>query len=154
IPSETEEVWSDLYRLSFSVLVARPECSPGLRREPQRLDHWIANGAMLQIDAASIIGLHGREGQHFAMRCIRAYEDSVVVSSNARDASARRPSLGRAREKLRETVGSSRAHTLLSETPAMIIGATEAEIEKMQITWRPSIPFLRLFKTKKPLVDA
>src|SRR5215813_7921495 len=55
IPSETEEVWSDLYRLSFSVLVARPECSPDLRREPQRLDHWIANGAMLQIDAASII---------------------------------------------------------------------------------------------------
>jgi protein-tyrosine phosphatase len=108
-PPETEEVWAAVRQQGFAIVVARPECSPALRRTPERLERWVASGIKLQLDAASLVGAYGREVQSFAMHYAREYQGRVVVASNARNGHERRVSLAAARE------------VLLSETPAAII---------------------------------
>lgn len=99
-PAEAEETWNGLIGKGFNAIVSRPECSPALRHDPARLRRWVANGIMLQIDAASVIGAHGREVQRFAVECVQEFQASVIVASNKRDASLRRPSLRAARQEL------------------------------------------------------
>ena len=124
-PAEAEEVWSELSRCGVSVVLTHPECSLDLRRNEARLERWFANGVILQIDAASITGSHGREVQRFATQWLRKYEGRVVVASNAHDASPRRPSLSSAREELVKRVGARQTRALVSEMPAAIINHIE-----------------------------
>lgn len=120
-PEETDEVWDAVKRMGFAVIVARPECSPVLRRSSQRLGQWVEGGIKLQLDAASITGAYGREVQQFALQCVRAYQGHVVVASSARDGQTRRASLALAREALVRKFGAHCARQLLSETPEAII---------------------------------
>jgi protein-tyrosine phosphatase len=120
-PEETEEVWDAVKQMGFAVVVARPECSPALRRSSERLGQWVAGGVKLQLDAASITGAHGREVQQFAMQCVRAYRGRVVVASSACDGRTRRASLALAREVLVKKYGVRCAQLLLSETPGAIL---------------------------------
>jgi len=130
-PTETEEVWDALARRGYSVVVARPECSHAIRRDPARLERWvIAHGTMLQIDAASIIGAYGRDVQRFAVLCVRKYKGHVVVASNARNASSYCKFFGGAREELVKTFGHSYAQALTSETPARIVGDMEPRLNE------------------------
>lgn len=151
-PPETEEVWGELLERGFSVLVARPECSPDLRRNPARLGQWVASGVMLQIDAASITGAHGREAQRFAEQCMRKYEDGVVIASNA---GPRRQSLSRARAEVVKKIDGRRARMLVSETPAKIINMTEAKLGGVigSPRQRPFATYLRSFKPWKTRAD-
>lgn len=121
-PAGAEEVWGELARMGFGVVVARPECSPALRRDPGRLDRWVAGGLVVQLDAAGVAGAYGREVRRFAWRCLRRYgAGGVVLASNARDASARRPSLRRAAEEAARRLGTRRALALVRHTPARLV---------------------------------
>lgn len=126
-PPETEEVWNGLTNKGFNAVVSRPECSPALRVDPARLGRWVANGCMLQIDAASVTGAHGREVQRFALQCMQEFEGSVVVASNKCAASERWPSLRAVRHELIKKVGSRRTRMLMDETPAAILKAAGAK---------------------------
>lgn len=152
-PPETEGVWDELLKRGFSVLVARPECSPDLRRNPARLGRWVASGVMLQIDAASITGAHGRAAQRFAVQCMRKYEGCVVIASNA---GPRRQSLGRARAEIAKKIDGRRARMLVSETPAKIINVTEAKLGGVigSPRQRPFATVLRSFQPWKTRTDA
>jgi len=125
IPSEVETVWSELARRGLSVIITRPECNPSLRQQQGRLDDWVAGGAMVQIDAASVTGVHGRTVQRFSMRCVEQYENRVVLSSNARSARDSRHLLSRAREALGKKVGVRRARKVVYESPAEILKNAE-----------------------------
>lgn len=123
-PEETEAVWDAVRQIGYCVIVARPECSPVLRHNSQRLGQWVASGVKLQLDAASVTGAHGREVQNFAFACVRTYQDSgVVVASSARDGQMRRTSLALAREALVKRFGARVARQLLTETPQAIINS-------------------------------
>ena len=122
VPEDAEDVWSKVAGKGFSILLARAECSPALRRDLKRLARWLESGLMLQLDAASITGMHGHEIQHFALQCVKKYEGSVVVASGAGDArGARNSSLALAREQLLKKNPSRRVRRLLYETPSMMI---------------------------------
>lgn len=117
VPVEAEEVWSKVSGQGFSILLARAECNPALRHNPARIERWIESGIMLQLDAASITGLHGYEIQHFALQCVKKYEGSIVIASRAGSTSARHSSLASAREQLLKKNDSRRVRRLMSETP-------------------------------------
>jgi protein-tyrosine phosphatase len=120
-PPEAEEVWRSVAELGFNVILARPECSPALRRDPARLDGWVRRGVMLQLDAASVTGAHGRVSQHFALLWAQRYVGRVAVASNARAGQSRPSFLGLARQELARRFGPACAQTLLSDTPAAVI---------------------------------
>lgn len=121
---KTDGIWDQLSRLGFSVLLARPECNLALRRDPAILYNWVNRGVILQIDAASIIGIHGRDIQCFARQCVQKYGHSVVVSCNARTSNMRWNCLERVRESLAKSFGAHRAWMLLHETPELILSST------------------------------
>ncbi len=155
-PVETEEVWEQLSRQGFSAVVAGPECSPYLRRNPGRVENWLDTGIRLQLNAASITGAHGREAQRFAMHCVKEYPSHVVVASNARDGSPHRSSLALARETISRQFGKRHAHSLLHDNPA---GILETSIASAATAGRrkprgPSSLLQQLFKFKKAATDA
>jgi protein-tyrosine phosphatase len=138
VPEEVERVWVELERLGYGVVVARPECSPVLRREHRRLVGWIERGATAQVDAASLAGAHGREAQRFAWLLVETYcaKGRVAVASNARDATPRRPSLGAAAEELARKLGRKGARLLTEEVPARVLGlADDAARQEAARSW-------------------
>lgn len=120
-PDETEEVWEQLRLMGFRVVLAGAECSPALRRNPERLEQWLASGLKLQLNAASITGRHGRQAQSFAFHCAREYRSQTVVASNARACDSHSPSLGLARELLTRQLGRRWTHALFEELPSAIL---------------------------------
>jgi protein-tyrosine phosphatase len=109
-PASAEGVWEELGRQGFAVVLARPECSPALRRDAARLDRWSESGVLMQLDASSVTGAYGREVQRFAWRCVERYgAGRVLLASNARAAGSRRPSLREAFEAASKRVGRARA---------------------------------------------
>lgn len=121
IPAQAEDVWKSLARAGFSVLLAHPECNTVLRRDPDRLANWVAEGLMIQVDAASVLGSHGREVQRFARETLRRQKGHAVVASNARWGASQKYSLGGAREELSGKMGARAASGFTRETPAALI---------------------------------
>lgn len=152
-PAETEEVWDAVRQQGFAIVVARPECSPALRRAPERLDQWVACGVHLQLDAASLTGAYGREVQSFALHCAREYEGRAVVASNARERCARRVSLESARAALLKKNGARCAQLLLTETPAAIINSEAVGPHSDQAGTQSSTLFSRLLRPQKTLLN-
>jgi tyrosine-protein phosphatase YwqE len=122
VPLEAEEVWSKISARGFSILLSRPECSLALRRDSLRLERWIKSGVKLQLDAASITGMHGQEIQHFALQCLKKYEGHVILASGTGGECARPASLASAREELLKKNQSHKVRRLLQETPEAMIG--------------------------------
>lgn len=123
VPADADEVWAALARLGYAVIVAHPECSAALRRNPSLLSAWAAQGVKFQLDAASVAGMYGREVRKFAVECLRRFEGKAVVASNAH---AAQPSLlGKARAELIRELGEHRAMKLFREIPAVIIDSAE-----------------------------
>lgn len=121
-PAEAEEVWDALIGRGYCPVVTRPECSFDLRRSPSRLAQWVARGVILQLDAPSITGAHGREVQRFAAQILEQYKDRIVVASGTRAHMIRRASLGAARRELTKRFGAQRVRKLFNLTPGAIIG--------------------------------
>jgi protein-tyrosine phosphatase len=152
---EAEEVWQRVFRQGFSILLARAECSPALRRDPKRLERWIASGIMLQLDAASLTGMHGHEIQHFALQCVKKYEGSIVIASGVGSANARPSSLASAREQLLKKNDSRRVRRLMTETPAaMLDDYQNPSGNNASRSFRPTlISRLRSLRSHKVLPD-
>ena len=158
-PPETEAVWRDVAQCGFSTLLARPECSPALRGNQARLQRWIdTDGVMLQIDAASITGAHGREVQRFALQCIQEYPESVIIASGVRRAGALGSSLSDAHKEITKRTGPRRASLLVSETPSMIVRNADNEQPRSSSESRPSrtalISLLHSARPKKTFSNA
>jgi protein-tyrosine phosphatase len=122
IPAEVEDAWKSIRRGGFSVVLAHPECNTALRRNPARLARWVAEGLTLQVDAASVLGTHGREVQRFALECLRKYEGHAVVASNVCWSAGQRHSLSKALQELSGKIGARQARGFMKETPAALIG--------------------------------
>lgn len=122
IPAGVEGVWKSIAGAGFSVVLAQPECNTVLRRDPSRLARWVSEGLSLQVDAASVLGAHGRDVQRFALECLRKYRGLAVVASNARCGGGRKHSLSNAQEELSSKIGLRQARSFMRETPAALIG--------------------------------
>jgi protein-tyrosine phosphatase len=136
VPEETEAVCKALAARGFGVVLSGPECNSELRRDPLRLSRWVADGVLLQLNAASITGAYGRDVRRFAEQCVREFASRVVVASSARNEYDRRASLRRAGEEIGKRFGHARARSLVSKTPSEIIGTTEtARPNRRRLGW-------------------
>lgn len=142
--SDTERTWERVNALGYFMLLARPECSLEFRRHPAHLEQWMARRVMIQIDAASITGAHGREVRRFALECVRKYKGQVAVASNASVETPHRFLLSAARDELARRFGSRLASLLTDEAPAAILNG---ELMPGRITF--SRRFLSLFRSKR-----
>lgn len=128
MPVGVEKVWDALSQRGFSVVLASPECSPVLRRNWAALEAWSFFGVKFQVDAASVTGAYGRGVQKFALDCLRRYEGSAVVASNA--CSANSPTLSQACDELTTRMGLRRAQLFVSGTPSAILGEDNQPVRR------------------------
>ena len=145
IPPGAEHIWSALSKRGYVVIVSQPECRPALRRQPERIRSWISGGMKLQINAASVIGRHGREVKRAALEYLETYDDNVLVASNAHAGNGDVAYLKEAGEELCRTLGDLRAKKCLSELPAAIVGEPKPTNSKGARETARQFSFLRAF---------
>jgi protein-tyrosine phosphatase len=83
---------ADLQRRGFGVLLAHPERSPGLMREPARLAALVERGALAQVTTGSLTGGFGEPVRRVAEEMVRRGLVHVLAS-DAHDAVHRPPDL-------------------------------------------------------------
>lgn len=146
VPAEADVVWDALRLQGYTAIVAHPECSPAVRRNPGLLSEWAERGVKFQLEAASLVGTYGREVRKFAFECLRKFEGKTVIASNAHPA---QPNLlGKACSELVRELGERHAMKHFREIPVIIIGDAEAD-RKRKTT--PAGGLNALFRILRPL---
>jgi protein-tyrosine phosphatase len=152
ISAGVEEVWKSIALAGFSILLAHPECNAVLHRDPSRLKRWVSDGLMLQIDAASVLGTHGREVQRFGLECLRSYQGHAVVASNAHLRDKPQHSLAHVYRELSGKIGARQASGFTKETPCALIGDGVRRDNLRGIPSRSLASMLRSFGPIKALM--
>jgi len=85
-----EPLVEELHDRGHRVLLAHPERSAAIQRDPDRLARLVESGALAQVTAGSLTGAFGEPVRRFAHRLVR---DGLVqvAASDTHDASARPP---------------------------------------------------------------
>lgn len=124
-----ELIVTDLKRRDHRVMLAHPERSEALRRDPALLGSLVRGGALTSITAGSLVGQFGDPVRRFALELVR---ESLVhnVASDAHDAIGRPPTIAAAIE--RAGLGPLRAW-LTEEIPAAILSGEQ------QVPRRPHV---------------
>jgi protein-tyrosine phosphatase len=123
---DLDPVVAHLQRRGFGVLLAHPERSPAIQRDPARLARLVSAGALAQVTASSFSGAFGQTVRRFSLELLR--ERLIhVVASDAHDAEHRdpalRPGLEAAARELPELDGE--LAWLVHAVPAAIVAGAE-----------------------------
>jgi protein-tyrosine phosphatase len=112
-------------------IMAHPERNYDILSEPEQLLQWIHQGALLQMNAGSIIGQFGKKCQRFSERLLKA-QAVHIVASDAHDSNNRNYAIfQRAFERVRNLYGSDYAYLLFEKNPRNILDGTE--VSRLQI---------------------
>jgi protein-tyrosine phosphatase len=97
-------VVAGLLRRRTQVLLAHPERSPSIQRDPDLLGRLVSSGAMAQVTAGSLAGDFGDAARRSAFALVEA-GFVHVLASDAHDHRHRPPGMGPGVEALRERYG-------------------------------------------------
>jgi protein-tyrosine phosphatase len=120
IPPGVERLFFDLLTAGVRPILAHPERNAMVRRRPEQLRRFVESGCVVQVDAPSLVGDHGREAQRVAAEWIAAGWVHVVAS-DAHGLRTRPPKLRRAWESIARTCGEAVARTVFVENPKAIV---------------------------------
>ncbi|WP_068776160.1 tyrosine-protein phosphatase [Paenibacillus sp. FJAT-26967] len=95
VPAGFGELLHELGVCGIVPILAHPERSSEIQREPERLREWIEGGLLLQVTAGAVTGAFGRRMQAFALRLCRT-NAAHFLASDAHDVSARKWQLAEA----------------------------------------------------------
>jgi len=141
----TDTTLDGILSQGITPILTHPERSPSILQDPTRLEQRVERGCLVQITAASILGLYGAETQQLANWLLR--EDLVhFVASAAHGARSRRPLLQRALARATETIGVERANRLFCRHPALVVEG--ADVQPFRVR-RKVMPFTQWFRRRK-----
>lgn len=114
------ELTLELIRRDYVPIVAHPEVTPFLWREPDLIDRLVDAGALLQVTAMSVTGDFGRAVRD---RTWSLLEEELVhfVASDAHRPDWRPPGLARAHALLSERLGLAVAQRLTVSNPLAVV---------------------------------
>ncbi|MDH3225786.1 MAG: hypothetical protein OEM67_01685 [Thermoleophilia bacterium] len=115
-PTDLTGILDDLMIRGFRAVLAHPERSPSVQRQPDRLRQAVGLGALLQVTASSFLGDHRPEAKR-AAEALARLGWMHLLASDAHSATWRPPDLGD---------GVSAAASALGTTPAEINWMVEA----------------------------
>jgi protein-tyrosine phosphatase len=128
LPSRLDEMLFELQMRGLVPILAHPERSASLQREPQQLRALVEGGLLIQITAASLEGRRGRAAERVVRFLLR--ENLVhVIASDAHSPGDGGPRLARAQALAAEVIGAGRAQALVAANPAAILADQELEVE-------------------------
>ena len=117
-----ESAVEDLLARGHQVLLAHPERSPAIQREPDRLARMIDAGALAQVTAGALGGEYGQSVRQVALHLAR-WDLVHCIASDAHDATRRRPELLRGLGSAARSVPGldERTEWLTQDVPAAIL---------------------------------
>jgi protein-tyrosine phosphatase len=116
VPRYTAELIYQIQINKLIPIIAHSERCIKLVKDPQLLDELIGNGCLMQVDAASIVGLNSRKIKRFAKKLITS--DKVdFVASDAHNAKDYSDTYMKAYQKTIKWVGQTEADKLFTESP-------------------------------------
>ena len=111
----------ELARAGIRPLIAHIERCMVTQDDPEgTAELLIKNGALLQVNAGSILGWEGRRQKKTAAALIKA-GSVFAVASDCHDMEGRRPNLEEAEKLLEKKYGRDAAHALLYENPLKLL---------------------------------
>jgi protein-tyrosine phosphatase len=122
-PEGYEEVFPALLRDGYVPIITHPECSRALRREASILARLIKLGALVQMDALSILGGYGAEVERFA-RWLLEQGQVHFLATRAGQAARSGVSLKAACERASRIIGRKAACRLVEDNPHAVLGNT------------------------------
>jgi protein-tyrosine phosphatase len=119
IPLGSERFVGRLLDKNILPVLAHPERNRAVMEDPSRLEGFVEMGCMLQLTAASVVGLFGPKA-HTTARTLLEAGWVHAVASDAHNLGGRKPRMSAAREWLTKTYGQAVARQLLVMGPAAI----------------------------------
>ncbi len=154
IPEFAAQRFFDMMMDNKVPIIAHPERNMGILKNPDSAADLVRRGALLQLNAGSLLGVFGQTVKAVAMQLIEA--DMVhIVSSDAHDLNSRPLKLRQAYEFVKETWGVKPAELFFRENPRRVLKGEDVEIAepkpvspigKLSLRQRMSL-FLRKIKT-------
>jgi protein-tyrosine phosphatase len=121
LPPDFEDRVQALSARGFRALLAHPERSPTLQRDPERIAGLIAHGVLVQLTARSLVPSTPQSAAHVLSAALVAQGLAHVLASDAHAASGPAPpDLARGVAAASAIVG-PRAHWMASDAPAAIV---------------------------------
>lgn len=120
VPVGVRQVLFAVQLQGVTPVLAHPERSFPIQRVPSSIEPFVRAGALVQINAESVVGRGGRDAERTAARLL---ERGLVhvVASDAHDAVERPCLLGAARDRLIRLVGAEEAYRLVRDRPLRIL---------------------------------
>ena len=125
MPPYTKQVLFELLLQGITPILSGVESNRELRAEPRWLYDLVRRGALVQLDAATLIREEGATRRWVGLLLTHGLVH--LVGSNAHDPHRRPPRLRQAYGRLREWVGEARARELL-EGPQAVWEGRELEV--------------------------
>jgi protein-tyrosine phosphatase len=114
------EVLDQLRAAGWRLIIAHPECSRVVRRDRTLLNRLVAEGALIQLDASSILGGYGREVEKFGLDLLeRNQVHFIATRTNHRSRS--QVQLKEACARAARLVGRPAAQALVHDNPLEIL---------------------------------
>jgi protein-tyrosine phosphatase len=132
VPDGITEMIAALAARGRRPLIAHPERNRELQSDPTPIADWVERGAIVQVNASSLLGIHGEEARD-AAEVLLGSGAAHVLASDAHDLKRRPFCLQRGRERAAEIVGAAEASRLAVERPWKV-----ARGEPVQVA-RPSL---------------
>lgn len=116
-----EEWTRKLLRNGYIPIIAHAERYECIFRQPKRIDDLIRFGAMIQMNADSVIGKVGFRMKYFCLKVLKDCYESIIIASDAHDLKVRMNRLGKSYDYISRKLGSNVAEIVLERNPGRIL---------------------------------
>ena len=132
----TDEIFARLRDAGMIPIITHPERNGLLRQRREQIDHWVAEGARVQVTAQSLTGAFGRRAQDFSRELLDA-RLVHVIASDGHDCERRPPVMDEARAWLLKHYGELLAEALCVTNPG---AALSGESMRLPESGESSVP--------------
>lgn len=120
IPPNLGRFFWTLRTRGVNTVLAHPERNYFLMKNPSVLLEWVREGVMVQITAASLMGLFGQGIRDFSLRLLR-HRMVHFVATDSHSSCQRAPGLSEAHEIAQTVVGLEETYRIFHEYPAQVL---------------------------------
>ncbi len=119
--SQIRDAVNDIIAQGFIPIIAHIERFDALRKDISNVYTLKDMGAMLQVNAGTVLGKKGFRAKHFTFKLLKDETVDIIATDAHRDEGGRAPNLGAAYEYLSKKCTAAYVRKLFRENPEMII---------------------------------
>ncbi|MGM8366178.1 tyrosine-protein phosphatase [Virgibacillus sp. W0181] len=119
VPHYAKQMLFDIQVAGLTPIIVHPERNKELLAQPEKLYHFVRNGALTQVTAASVIGKFGKHAQKLSHQLIEA-NLTHFIASDAHNTTSRTFHLNEAYQEVKDLYGLDTYYMLLENSHLLI----------------------------------